>query len=89
MFDGRNDPADSSPSDQWLFTLFRLQRLVEEATTIYGPMTSNPLGELKENNIALKLKMCQQRLEKWKAAGTPAVDPRKNRLSTFDVAGGY
>lgn len=90
LLDALNDSAESSHSDLWLFTLFRLQRLVEEATTIYGPMTSKPIGELEESNIALKLKMCQQRLEKWKAAGTPAVDPRKNRARLFDnVAAEY
>ncbi|KEF56854.1 uncharacterized protein A1O9_07044 [Exophiala aquamarina CBS 119918] len=76
LLNALHDSPESSHSDQWLFTLFRMQRLVEEAATIYGPMTSKPLGELEENSIALKLKMCQQRLEKWKAAGTPAMDPQ-------------
>lgn len=81
---GALEDSESSQSDLWLFRLFRLQRLVEDATTIYGPMTSKPIEGLDESNSALKLKMCQQRLEKWKATGTPAVDSRKTNARVFD-----
>jgi hypothetical protein len=84
------DDSESSQSDQFLFRLFRLQRLVEDARTIYGPMTSKPVEGLEESNSAMKLRMCQQRLEKWKATGTPAVDPRKTnpRLLEYVTAEG-
>lgn len=71
-----NDPK-SSRNDQWLFRLFRLQRLVEDTKTIYGPMSSKPADSLDDTGNAMKLKMCQQRLEEWKSTGTSSVDPRK------------
>lgn len=78
------EDSELSQNDEWLFRLFRLQRLVEDANTIYGPMTSKAVEGLEESNNALKLKMCQQRLEKWKATGTPAVDPRKTNAMLLE-----
>lgn len=75
------DESESSHNDQWLVRLFRLQRLVEDAKTIYGPMNSKPADGLDDNSNAMKLKMCQQRLEEWKATGTTSVDPRKSRTN--------
>ncbi|KAK5047748.1 hypothetical protein LTR84_006413 [Exophiala bonariae] len=69
---------ESSHNDQWLFRLFRLQRLVEDTKTIYGPMSSKPVDSLDDNANAMKLKMCQQRLEDWKSTGTPNLDTRLN-----------
>lgn len=74
------DDSEPSHNDQWLVKLFRLQRLVEDAKTIYGPMNSKPADGLDDNSNAMKLKMCQQRLEEWKATGTTSVDPRKSRI---------